>query len=141
MSRDHVCGGRSYLRDGPGSGGGYGGGQGDNHYAYQSDGNPLVQEGRGQSDDKAKNIRQQVDQVVDIMQDNIDRIHQRGETLQDVNSKAEDLSVTSQAFQRSAVKVRKKMWWNNMKWKIIIGVCLIIIILVIVLSVVLSKNK
>ncbi|KAJ2146675.1 Vesicle membrane receptor protein (v-SNARE) [Coemansia sp. RSA 678] len=63
------------------------------------------------------------------MQENIDSVMQRGENLDNVGQKTDRLRDEAQVFQRSAVRVRKKMWWNNMKWKIIIAVCLIIIIL------------
>ncbi|KAJ2631376.1 Vesicle membrane receptor protein (v-SNARE) [Coemansia sp. RSA 1290] len=93
-----------------------------------------------QSENKAQRVQNEVDDVVKIMQENIDSVMKRGEDLDNVGQKTDRLRDDAQVFQRSAVRVRKKMWWNNMKWKIIIAVCLIIIILVIVLSVVLSKK-
>ncbi|KAJ2838714.1 Vesicle membrane receptor protein (v-SNARE) [Coemansia erecta] len=106
---------------------------------FQSKGNPIGNERKPEN--KAQQVQNQIDDVVNIMQENIDSVMQRGENLDNVGQKTDRLRDEAQVFQRSAVRVRKKMWWNNMKWKIIIAVCLIIIILVIVLSVVLSKKN
>lgn len=47
--------------------------------------------------------------------------------------KIEELQSQANQFKKSTVKLRKAMWWKNMKLNLIIGaVCLIIIVLVIV---------
>ncbi|KAJ2084332.1 Vesicle membrane receptor protein (v-SNARE) [Coemansia sp. RSA 988] len=132
----------SYNANYDNSGGGGGGGYSSNPYAsYSSDNNPP---GEGQGDkkmNKAQAVQLKIDDAVDIMNQNIQQLNDRGDKLEDVVDKSERLRGETEMFQRSAVRVRKKMWWNNMKWKIIIGVCILIVILVIVLSVVLSKKN
>ncbi|KAG2188543.1 hypothetical protein INT44_001297 [Umbelopsis vinacea] len=66
------------------------------------------------------------------MQDNIDRVVDRGANLAQLQSKTDDLQATSGQFKRSANQVRKRMWWKDLKWKIIILVTLLIIIGIIV---------
>ncbi|KAJ1834298.1 Vesicle membrane receptor protein (v-SNARE) [Coemansia sp. RSA 2711] len=117
---------------------GFGGYDNAQRGGYASSGNPVAAQ-KGQSN--AQRVQDQIDDVVNIMQENIDSVMKRGENLDQVGQKTDRLRDETQVFHGSAVRVRKKMWWNNMKWKIIIGVCLIIIILVIVLSVVLSKKN
>ncbi|PIA19260.1 synaptobrevin [Coemansia reversa NRRL 1564] len=132
----------SYNANYGNSDGGGGGGYSSNPYAsYSSDNNPP---GEGQGDKKltkAQDVQLKINDAVDVMNQNIQQLNDRGDNLDVVMDKSERLRGETEMFQRSAVRVRKKMWWNNMKWKIIIGVCVLIIILVIVLSVVLSKNK
>lgn len=99
-------------------------------------------------------MQQQVDEVVGIMQENIDKVMQRGERLDDLRGKtgilakrflpssallwsnmpffAEDLQATAGHFKRGANQVRKRMWWKDLKWKIIIAVTILVILGVII---------
>ncbi|KAI9295572.1 hypothetical protein K502DRAFT_279082, partial [Neoconidiobolus thromboides FSU 785] len=64
---------------------------------------------------KTKLIQQQVDEVVGIMQDNIDKVMEKQERLETLNDKAENLNQNAQQFKRGANKVRKRMWWKDLK--------------------------
>ncbi|KAH8556901.1 hypothetical protein BGW37DRAFT_474707 [Umbelopsis sp. PMI_123] len=85
---------------------------------------------------KTARVQQQVDEVVNIMQDNIDKVMQRGERLDDLRGKTEDLQATAGHFRRGANQVRKRMWWKDLKWKIIIGVTILVILGIIIGSIV-----
>ncbi|KAG2179443.1 hypothetical protein INT44_006289, partial [Umbelopsis vinacea] len=85
---------------------------------------------------KTARVQQQVDEVVNIMQDNIDKVMQRGERLDDLRGKTEDLQATAGHFRRGANQVRKRMWWKDLKWKIIIGVTILVILAIIIGSIV-----
>ncbi|KAJ3355714.1 hypothetical protein HDU83_002719 [Entophlyctis luteolus] len=75
------------------------------------------------------------------MQDNIAKVVQRGENLEQLNTKAEDLSASSMQFKKGASDVRKAMWWKDMKMKLILGGVIVLIIIVIILSVVFTSHK
>ncbi|CAO3660944.1 unnamed protein product [Umbelopsis vinacea] len=79
----------------------------------------------GAGNAKTARVQQQVDEVVNIMQDNIDKVMQR-----------EDLQATAGHFRRGANQVRKRMWWKDLKWKIIIGVTILVILAIIIGSIV-----
>ncbi|KAI8143634.1 synaptobrevin-domain-containing protein, partial [Fennellomyces sp. T-0311] len=81
---------------------------------------------------KTQRVQAQVDEVVNIMQDNIDKVMQRGERLDDLRGKTEDLQATSHHFRRGANQVRKRMWWKDLKWKIIIAVTILVILGIII---------
>ncbi|SAL96173.1 hypothetical protein [Absidia glauca] len=81
---------------------------------------------------KTQNVQQQVDEVVGIMQENIDKVMQRGEGIQQLRGKTEDLQSTAGHFRRGANQVRKRMWWKDLKWKIIIAVTIIAILGIII---------
>ncbi|KAL9536869.1 hypothetical protein MBANPS3_012298 [Mucor bainieri] len=85
---------------------------------------------------KTARVQQQVDEVVGIMQENIDKVMQRGERLDDLRGKTEDLQATAGHFKRGANQVRKRMWWKDLKWKIIIAVTILVILGVIIGSIV-----
>lgn len=44
----------------------------------------------------------------------------------------EDLQSTATHFRRGANQVRKRMWWKDLKWKIIIAVTIIVILAIII---------
>ncbi|KAI9321006.1 synaptobrevin-domain-containing protein [Dichotomocladium elegans] len=97
---------------------------------------PNSQQGSAPKDNKTSRVQAQVDEVVNIMQDNIDKVMQRGERLDDLRGKTEDLQSTAHHFRRGANQVRKRMWWKDLKWKIIIGVTILIILGIIIGSIV-----
>ncbi|KAI9298447.1 synaptobrevin, partial [Neoconidiobolus thromboides FSU 785] len=85
---------------------------------------------------KTESIQQQVNEVVGIMQDNIDKVMEKQEHLENLNDKAENLNENAMHFKHGANKVRKAMWWKDFKIKIIIGIIVVIILLIVILSIV-----
>ncbi|KAJ9086072.1 Vesicle membrane receptor protein (v-SNARE) [Entomophthora muscae] len=94
-----------------------------------------------QGSSKTRLIQQQVDEVVGIMQENIDKVMEKQERLETLNDKAENLNQNAMQFKRGANKVRKAMWWKDFKLKIIIGVVILVIILCIVLPIALKSDE
>ncbi|ORX56381.1 synaptobrevin, partial [Hesseltinella vesiculosa] len=76
---------------------------------------PTPSQADGQPSNKTAHVQQQVDDVVNIMQENIDKVMQRGENLDSLRGKTEDLSSTAGHFRRGANQVRKRMWWKDCK--------------------------
>ncbi|KAG1102658.1 hypothetical protein G6F42_017333 [Rhizopus arrhizus] len=95
----------------------------------------------GAGNQKTARVQQQVDEVVGIMQENIDKVMQRGERLDDLRGKTEDLQATAGHFRRGANQVRKRMWWKDLKWKIIIAVTILVILGIIIGSIVGTQTK
>ncbi|RUS16426.1 hypothetical protein BC937DRAFT_91214, partial [Endogone sp. FLAS-F59071] len=52
----------------------------------------------------------------------------------------EDLQQSSHQFQRGASRVRKAMWWKDLKWRIIIIVTIIVLLLVIIVPIAVNAN-
>jgi vesicle-associated membrane protein 4 len=67
------------------------------------------------------------------MRDNINKVSERGERLDSLQDKTDNLAVSAQGFRRGANRVRKAMWWKDMKMRMcIIGTIIVVIIIVIV---------
>ncbi|CAG8741477.1 16484_t:CDS:2, partial [Gigaspora margarita] len=81
---------------------------------------------------KTAQIQKQIDETVGIMRDNINRVAERGEKLDALQDKTENLSVSAQGFRRGANRVRKQMWWKDMKMRIIITLVVIALLLAII---------
>ncbi|XP_028851896.1 vesicle-associated membrane protein 8 [Denticeps clupeoides] len=83
--------------------------------------------------DKVKALKSQVDGVKTIMTQNVDRILARGERLDDLMDKSEDLQAGAQNFKHTSQKVARSYWWKNVKMWVVLIVIVAIIILIIVL--------
>ncbi|KAJ3085565.1 hypothetical protein HK102_014041 [Quaeritorhiza haematococci] len=84
---------------------------------------------------KTTAVQQQVDEVVGIMQDNIHKVMQRGEQLDTLQNKTENLQNSSMQFKKGASRVRKQMWWKNMKMNLIIGGVIAAVLIIVIVSV------
>ena len=68
-----------------------------------------------------------------MMRENIDKVvKKRGERLDTLQDKTDNLAVSAQGFRRGANRVRKQMWWKDMKMRICIIVGIIILLIVII---------
>ncbi|XP_073697150.1 vesicle-associated membrane protein 8 [Garra rufa] len=91
------------------------------------------QEGESSQDaDKVKSLQSQVDGVKDIMTQNVDRILARGERLDDLMGKSEDLQAGAQNFRHTSQKVARAYWWKNVKLIVVIVVIVLVIVLIII---------
>ena len=78
-------------------------------------------------------LQRQVDDTVDLMKSNVDKVFERDTKLSDLDSRADALQLESQQFEKTAEKVKNKYWWENMRMWIIIGVVVVVLIGVIVI--------
>ncbi|CDZ97901.1 synaptobrevin-like protein [Phaffia rhodozyma] len=94
-----------------------------------------------QGNAKTAAIQKQIDETQDVMRENIQRVAERGERLDALQDKTDNLAVSAQGFRRGANKVRKAMWWKDTKMKIIIGCGIVILIVIIVVPIVKTTQK
>ncbi|KAJ6551311.1 synaptobrevin-domain-containing protein [Mycena capillaripes] len=99
-------------------------------------GGPPAGGSQGQGNAKTAAIQAQIDSTVDIMRENITKVAERGERLDSLQDKTDNLAVSAQGFRRGANRVRKNMWWKDMKMRLIIGAAIAVIVIIIVVSVV-----
>ncbi|XP_062409399.1 vesicle-associated membrane protein 7 isoform X1 [Sardina pilchardus] len=85
------------------------------------------------SPSKVSQVQDQVNDVKVILKDNINKVLERGERLDDLIDKTDDLQATADSFQKTSTRVARKYWWKNIKMMIIIGVIVAIIIILIIL--------
>ncbi|KAI3629558.1 hypothetical protein MIR68_012380 [Amoeboaphelidium protococcarum] len=93
------------------------------------------------NNDKTAQVQQEVDAVVGIMHDNIHKVMDRGEKLDSLQTKTDDLQQGALQFKRGASRVRQQMWWKNMKLNAIICIVVIIILLIIIVPIVTTVQK
>ncbi|KAF9925194.1 hypothetical protein FBU30_004974 [Linnemannia zychae] len=85
---------------------------------------------------KTAQLQQQVNDVVGIMQQNIDSVRDRGEKLDTLQHKTTDLEQGAVQFRKGASGVRRQMWWKNMKWRLIVAIGIILLLVIIIVPIV-----
>uniref|UniRef100_A0A6I8NF27 Vesicle associated membrane protein 3 n=2 Tax=Ornithorhynchus anatinus TaxID=9258 RepID=A0A6I8NF27_ORNAN len=85
------------------------------------------------SNRRLQQAQNQVDEVVDIMRVNVDKVLERDQKLSELDDRADALQAGASQFETSAAKLKRKYWWKNCKmWAILITVVVVIIIIIIV---------
>ncbi|CAF3777473.1 unnamed protein product [Rotaria sordida] len=64
----------------------------------------------------------QVDEVVDIMRQNVDKVLERDKNLSLLDDRADKLQHNAAQFEQHAGKLKRKFWLKNMKMMIILGI-------------------
>jgi t-SNARE complex subunit (syntaxin) len=66
------------------------------------------------------------------MRSNIFKVSERGEHLDSLQDKTDNLATSAQGFRRGANRVRKQMWWKDMKMRVCLVICIIVLLVVII---------
>ncbi|EFQ34991.1 synaptobrevin [Colletotrichum graminicola] len=105
-----------------------------------SGGQPATQQGGAGGNARTQALQAQIDDTVGVMRENINKVSQRGERLDALQDKTDNLAVSAQGFRRGANRVRKQMWWKDMKMRMCLIAGVIILILIIVIPVVVTRH-
>eukprot|EP01128_Nolandella_sp_AFSM9_P003346 TRINITY_DN1430_c0_g1_i1.p1 TRINITY_DN1430_c0_g1~~TRINITY_DN1430_c0_g1_i1.p1 ORF type:complete len:203 (-),score=49.59 TRINITY_DN1430_c0_g1_i1:575-1183(-) len=82
--------------------------------------------------DKIESIKKELDQVKEVMQENIEKVVQRGDQLNDLEDKTLELEGDASLFRGRATKLKTALWYQALRTKIIIGVAIVVIIFIII---------
>uniref|UniRef100_A0AAV1USW3 Uncharacterized protein n=1 Tax=Peronospora matthiolae TaxID=2874970 RepID=A0AAV1USW3_9STRA len=84
------------------------------------------------ADSSLARVRQQIDDVKDIMVENIDKVLDRGEKFELLVDRTDKLHRQSVKFERSSTHLRQSMWRRNAKlWLLLVAVALFLVYLVV----------
>ena len=95
------------------------------------DGRPLPGPAQMQQIMAQKRMAQQqaqVDEVVGIMRNNVEKVLERDQKLNELDEKADALQDGASQFEKSAGKLKNKFWVENMKMIIIGGIIILLIL-------------
>ncbi|XP_012233962.1 vesicle-associated membrane protein 2 isoform X1 [Linepithema humile] len=76
----------------------------------------------------------QVDEVVDIMKTNVEKVLERDQKLSELDDRADALQQGASQFEQQAGKLKRKFWLQNLKMMIIMGVIGLIVLAIIVVK-------
>lgn len=80
---------------------------------------------------KVAAVQRKVDEVKNIMVENIEKVLERGEKIELLVDKTDDLRFQAEKFHKTGRHLRSKMWWQNFKVKILL--CIVILVIAIVI--------
>jgi len=90
--------------------------------------NEMTRYSEGKSFDKISKVQGEIDELKDIMVKNIDLMQDRGERLELLVDKTENLQANAVTFQKSSRNLRRSMYWKNVKLTVIIVLVVIVVI-------------
>ncbi len=83
--------------------------------------------------DKISQVANKIENVRTVMHDNITVSLQNLECLEKIEEQSEDLMQQAGIFQKRTKELKYKMWWKNIKMKLMIGFVISSILIIIVL--------
>ncbi|XP_055858896.1 synaptobrevin isoform X1 [Episyrphus balteatus] len=81
-----------------------------------------------------------VDEVVDIMRVNVEKVLERDQKLSELGERADALEHGASQFEQQAGKLKRKQWWANVKMMIIMGVIGVVLLIIIIVSLLPSSS-
>ncbi|XP_011176398.1 synaptobrevin homolog 2 isoform X1 [Solenopsis invicta] len=99
---------------------------------------PSTSSGNENVDNKMDSVKLQIQEVADVMRDNVQKVMDRGERLEDLQEASDRLSMAGNEFREAAKRAQRRAWLQNVKSRIIIISITVTIVLFIVARVVFS---
>ncbi|KAG4997134.1 hypothetical protein AAZX31_10G116900 [Glycine max] len=84
---------------------------------------------------KLAKVKAQVSEVKGVMMENIEKVLDRGEKIELLVDKTDNLRSQAQDFRTQGTKVKRKMWVQNMKMKLIVFGIAVALILIMFMSI------
>lgn len=81
---------------------------------------------------KLQQTQAQVDEVVGIMKVNVEKVLERDQKLSELDNRADALQQGAAQFEQQAGKLKRKMWWKNLKMMIIMGIIGLVILIILI---------
>uniref|UniRef100_A0A8C7UY90 Vesicle associated membrane protein 1a n=1 Tax=Oncorhynchus mykiss TaxID=8022 RepID=A0A8C7UY90_ONCMY len=86
--------------------------------AAEGEGGPSAAAPNLTSNRRLQQTQAQVDEVVDIMRVNVDKVLERDQRLSELDDRADALQAGASQFESSAAKLKNKYWWKNLKVRV-----------------------
>lgn len=98
--------------------------------SYQNNGPQSQLPGGG----KIKELQNDVNQLASVMQTNINKVLERGDRMDTLNERSELLTSHANEFRINSRTMRRKFWWQNFRFQMVIGLVLFAIVVLIIYS-------
>lgn len=79
-------------------------------------------------------VQGKIDNIQQVMSENIDKLLSRGERIELLVCRTEQLSEESVEFRRHAGRLKRRMWWRSIKYFVYAGMALIALLWIIGIS-------
>jgi len=96
-----------------------------------SNGAPGTYGSTGGGSKKLQQTHAQVNEVVDIMRENVEKVIDRDIKLSELDDRADALQQGASQFETQAAKLKRKYWWKNMKmWILLIAIGVVVVVII-----------
>lgn len=97
--------------------------------SYQNSNNRMSAQFPG--DHKIKELQSDVDEITNVMKSNINKVLERGDRVDALNERSELLSSHANEFRINSRNVRKKLWWDDFRMRILVGTVFLLILTIV----------
>lgn len=94
----------------------------------------------GSGGDQISTLKSQVEEVKGVMTQNIDKVLERGQRLEELMEKTTELESSAATFKKTSKRVHHKMWWKNTRWAIILAVVAVVVVGIIIVIILFSTG-
>ncbi|PBC31559.1 Synaptobrevin [Apis cerana cerana] len=88
------------------------------------------------ADGKMDSVRLQIQEVTEVMRENVQKVIERGEKLEDLQEVSDRLTMAGNEFRAAARKAQQRAWLQNFKTRIIlVTITVTVVVCIIVLDI------
>ncbi|KZC09869.1 PREDICTED: vesicle-associated membrane protein 4-like isoform X3 [Dufourea novaeangliae] len=80
----------------------------------------TVEPSSTKADGKMDSVRLQIQEVTDVMRNNVQKVMERGDRLEELQEASDRLSMAGDEFRAAAKRAQQKAWLQNFKTRIIL---------------------
>jgi len=90
--------------------------------------------------DKLTNVAAGVSAATDAMRANASRLLQRGEQLEALSARSHTLAATSDSFRASSGRLRRRVWWQDTKTRLVLAAVLMVLLLLVLVPIIVKHR-
>ncbi|XP_017766331.1 PREDICTED: vesicle-associated membrane protein 4-like isoform X2 [Eufriesea mexicana] len=87
------------------------------------------------TDGKMDSVRLQIQEVTEVMRENVQKVMERGERLEDLQEASDRLTMAGSEFRATAKKAQQRAWLQNFKTRIILVTITVTVVICIIVSI------
>ncbi|XP_033333790.1 vesicle-associated membrane protein 4 isoform X2 [Megalopta genalis] len=100
----------------------------------------TVEPSASRSDIKMDSVRLQIQEVTEVMRENVQKVMERGERLEDLQDASDRLSMAGNEFRASAKKAQQRAWLQNFRARVILVTITVTVIVCIIVTIVVKYS-
>ncbi|XP_012137319.1 vesicle-associated membrane protein 3 isoform X2 [Megachile rotundata] len=97
---------------------------------------PSTSSGETRVDGKMDSVRLQIQEVTGVMRENVQKVMERGERLEDLQEASDRLNMAGNEFRATAKKAQQRAWLQNFRTRLVlVTITVTVVICIIVLDI------
>ncbi|KAK7868058.1 hypothetical protein R5R35_007505 [Gryllus longicercus] len=94
-----------------------------------------------QDDERVRQVQAQIAEVTGVMRDNVGKIMERGDQLENLQVASDRLSAASYDFQSASTRIKRRAWAQHMKIRAIIAALSVLVIVGILVPIIVHYSS